>query len=444
MMRNCSLLVFMILSTCVAKAQAPVVLEGAEVINGFYKGPLHNAVVVIAHGKIAGVGKRTQLIIPGDAKTIDVHGKYIIPGLIDAHIHYDSPRDLVQLLAWGITSANCMFESTDQALQMERQTAGDTVHSPQIYATAPIFTTEHGWWWGEGFPNDSTINRFPTTPEEAREQVRKVKAKGMHRIKLMYDTMDWCRDPLKPFAQMKLEVMKALIDEANKQQLVSEIHAPKIKDAREVLEAGGSALAHGILDERFDAPTVVIFQNPMITYIPTFCVFEFLADVEGFMRHALADARFHSALPDDVLKRYSSQEYYTRYRERYPNINFVRSHIGVLRDNVSTLAQNYGTIALGTDMWAFPGIGVHLELEYMVQAGLTPMQAIISATATGGQFLNASANSTMGIIDFEKQADLIILDADPLADIRNTRSINTIIKHGVFFNPKALIEESKR
>ena len=62
-----------------------------------------------------------------------------MPGLIDCHIHYEQPRDLVQLLAWGVTSVNCMFESTDQALAMEKMTANDTIHSPQIYATAPIF-----------------------------------------------------------------------------------------------------------------------------------------------------------------------------------------------------------------------------------------------------------------------------------------------------------------
>ncbi len=474
-MKKISFLICVLLFVSISNAQRPLVIEGATLIDGNIKPPVKNSVIVIQGTKISVVGKKGKVKIPTDAVKIDARGKYIIPGLIDAHIHYDSPRDLIQLLAWGVTSANCMFESTDDALNMQNQTSGDSVHAPQIYATAPIFSTEHGWWWGEGFPNDSSVNRFPSTPAEAKEQIRKVKAKGIQRIKLMYDNMDWCRDPLPPFSQMQQNVMNALIREARAQGMFTEVHAPKLRDAVQAIDAGVSAFAHGILDHELDEFFMQAIEGKKVFYVPTMCLYEFLADVSGFMQHALADERFRSALPDEQRIRYSSPEYYNRYRERYPNITFVKEHLEILRQNMTKIMegeveQEYfeqnitpeqikktekerekeerehpreqTNVALGTDMWAFPGIGAHLELEYMSGTGIQPLEVLSAATRVGAKFLGRE--SVIGTVEAGKQADLLILDSNPLKDIRNTRSIRTIIKHGVVFDHQKLIEESKR
>jgi hypothetical protein len=304
-----------------AHSQQPIALVGATLIDGTERKPIENSVIILHGTTITHVGTKDDVIIPQSAKVIDVSGKYIIPGLIDCHIHYEQPRDLVQLLAWGVTSVNCMFESTDFALEMEKKTADDSIHSPQIYATAPIFTCEGGWWYGEGFPIDSTVNRFPQTPDEAREQVRKVKAKGIKRIKLMYDDMGWCRDPLPRFNKMKKEILEAFLDEAGKQDLCVVVHAPQLKDAMDVFNATPyrvkwhgdfgfpetrfAALAHGVLDDTLSWETAKMTVRPKgIMYVPTFCVFEFLADVEGFMTNALGDERFAGALPEETVRLY--------------------------------------------------------------------------------------------------------------------------------------------
>ncbi len=422
-------------------AQRSYVLEGAMIFDGVQNRILEDRIIVVDGSLITGVGRKNEVIIPPNAKRVNVNGKFIMPGLIDAHAHYESPRDLLQMLAWGVTSVNCMFESTSQALEMERRTVADSSRSPQIYGMAPIFTTKNGWW-DEGFPADSAINRFPSTPEEAREQIRKVKATGIKRVKLMYDSMRWCRDSLPPLKKMDPEVMKALLDEAKKQKLFTGVHAPVFNDAREALDAGASSFAHGIIDEYLDPTFVDKMQYLNIFYTPTFCLYEFLADVDGFMKHALSDKRFRSALPSATLKRYSGKEYFDQYRKRYPNVEFVKSHLSVLRNNVSTLLSNYSPFAMGTDMWALPGIGAHLELEYLVKAGMNTHQALACATYGGSDFLGASKK--IGTIETGKQADLLILDANPLEDIRNTRSIRTIIKHGKMFDHQQLIKESKR
>ncbi len=349
-----------------------------------------------------------------------------------------------------------MFESTDQALQLEKETSGDSVHSPQFYGTAPIFTATNGWWYGPDFPIDSTINRFPATPEEAREQVIRAREKKIDKIKVMYDDMSWCRNPLAPLTRMDGQILNAIMAEAARRNMVTEVHAPLLKDAMDVLNAacpllpkGGPiifpmdcfAFAHGIVDEEVDSAFASAMQDKHGWYIPTFCVFEFLADVKGFMDHALTDERFRSALPAKLLEEYTSEEYYKRYRERYPNVEFVHSHLKVLRHNLMALHKRGVRVAMGTDMWAFPGIGAHLELEYIVESGMTPMEALRSATQRGIEFLGGAP---IGTIESNNRADLLILDKNPLTDIRNTRTIRTVIKHGVVFDHAALVEESKR
>ena len=463
-----------------ARAQNPIVLVGATLIDGSGGPPVPNSAVMIEGSKITHVGLSESMIIngqlarkirtpqgmidiPESAGVYDVSGKTLMPGLIDAHIHYDGvKRDLVQMLAWGVTSVNCMVEETDRARALEKETAPDTVASPQFYATAPIFTAKHGWWWGKDFPDDSSLNRFPSTPAEARAQVRRAKAKGIKRIKLMYDDMRWCRDTLAPLVRMNKNVMAALLDEAGRDGLVAEVHAPQMKDAREVLasgfskkrktaaqdtsahieEIGSFGFAHGILDDTLSDGFVKSMLSKHAFYIPTFCVFEFLANTPKFIGLATGDSRLQAALPESVYYKYNSQAYFDHYRKTYPNTAFVNSHLPILRRNAKVLLAHHVPVVLGTDMWAIPGYGVHLELEYMVQAGFTPMEAIVSATKMGARFLGRE--STLGTIEAGKQADILILNAIPTQYVPNTRSVWKIIKQGMMYDHQELIDESRK
>jgi imidazolonepropionase-like amidohydrolase len=420
-----------------APAQKKFILQGGTLINGVIERPLKDHLVVVEGGRITGVGRKNRLIIPQDAEVIDVTGKFIMPGLVDAHVHEDSKADWPRYLAWGVTSVNCMYENSDTALERESWSQRDSVRAPRIFAAAPVFTTKGGWWEGDAFPVDPAVDRFPATPDEARAAVRALNAKGIRRIKLMVDDMGWCRDPLPRLRKMDPAVMNALLDEAKKLRMLAEVHSPMLADATAAIAAGAPVLVHGIVDERVDAPLVEAILSGDGFYIPTFSLYRFLAGPGAFMAQAFSDPRFRSSLSAETVDSLTGPEYAARYRERYPNGDYVKSRLTVLDDNFSSLLGNYAQVAMGTDMWALPGIGAHLELESMVKAGMTPMQALTSATFLSAKAVRIFAKT--GTIEPGKDADLLILDADPLTDIRNTRSISMVVRMGRIYRPAELI-----
>ena len=425
-----------------AVAQRHFVLEGATLINGIFDRPLRDHVVVVDGGRITGVGRKNKVIIPQGAAVIDVRGKFIIPGLIDAHVHEESVADWPRYLAWGITSVNCIYENSDTAIEREAWSQSDTLPSPRIYATAPVFTMKKGWWEGDGFPPDSGVNRFPETPDEARAAVRALHAKGISRISLMVDDMGWCRDPLPRLVKMDAAVMSALLAEAKKLRLIAGVHASNLADASAAVSAGATALVHGVLDERLDAPFIESLLAGDVFTMPTFSLYHFLAGADSFIAQTLTDSAFRTSLPAETIAKLTSPEYAAGYRDRYPNQGFVASHLKTLDENTAAIVSNYAQLALGTDMWALPGIGAHLDLEYMVKAGLTPMQALTAATFLPAKFLRILPKT--GTIEPGKDADLLVLDADPLADIRNTRAVGMVIKKGKIFRPGSLLGTAER
>jgi len=438
-MKICRLIVFLttgaILATPPASSQGRYVLKGATLINGVFDRPLKDHLVVVSGSRITGVGREKKVIVPAGAEEIDLTGKFIMPGLIDAHVHEESMDDWATYLDWGVTAVNCMYENSDTALARETWSAPGSVRSPRIYPTATIFTARGGWWEGDGFPEDPGVNRFPEDPDEARGAVERLRARGIRRIKLMMDDMRWCRDPLPPKIPMDSSVARALLAEAARLGMTSEVHAPEKRMASMAIDGGASALVHGVLDDWLTAGEIESMLARQMFYVPTFCLYYFLADVDSFMAHAMADERFRSSLPRETVERLTGPEYSARYRSRYPNGDFVQSHLTTLRANALSIAGNYGQIAMGTDMWALPGIGAHLELEYMVKAGLTPMQALTAATFLSAKFLGVLDRT--GTVEAGKDADLIVLDGDPTADITNTRSVYMVIKRGKIYRPAA-------
>ena len=407
----------------------PLVITGATLIDGTGAPPVPDSWILIQDGKFTEVSTaqrwRGMMTLARNVKVMDGSGKWILPGFVDAHVHVDSRGDAKRMIRWGVTAARWMAEDVEKS-RKRALSSRSSLESPDLFPASPIFTAPGGWWSSQG--PDRRLNRFPTTPEEARESVRAAKRLGSAEIKIMDDDMGWCRDPLARLPQIRPDVLAALIAEAGELGLRVAVHAPQLKDAREAARLGATVLAHGILDEPIDAETAALLQARRIFFVPTLDIYDFLADPRAFVERALGDSRIRESLSKQTLALYRSDAYFDTYRKRYPNSKFVADHLRTAYENVGRVRSAGGEVALGTDMWAFPGAGLHLELEDFVGAGFDPVGAIRAATLASAKSLGVDGER--GSIESGKRADFVLLENDPLRDIRNTRSIEKVYKGG--------------
>jgi len=405
-----------------------IAFRGATLIDGTGAPARENSLIVVTDGRIVSIGAATPkalAALPPGAKVVAAEGKWIVPGLIDAHVHAESDDDLKTMLSWGVTSVRLMAEdvAASQKTAADARTRSDV---PDVSPAAPIFTTKGGWW-DQGEPPDANLDRFPATAEAARASVRKAKALGSAEIKIMLDDMAWCRSPKPALAKVPTAVLDALIGEARAQGMRATVHAPNLEDAKAAIAAGATALAHSVIDPLDDATIAAMKARPVF-YLTTLDIFEFLADTRDFVERVLSDPMALRRLPSDVATRYRAVDYAETYRERYPNYEFIRRRLPVLADNVRRLRAAGVPVALGTDMWAFAGLGVSIEMDCLARAGVPPLEVIRAASQTAARSLGLDADR--GTLQTGKRADLLILTADPLRDVKNVRAIDAIYKNG--------------
>jgi imidazolonepropionase-like amidohydrolase len=337
------------------------------------------------------------------------------------------------MLNWGITSVRLMEEDVAKAVDLSARSATRS-DVPHVFAAAPIFTTRGGWW-DQGQPSDRNLNRFPATPDEARAAVRKAKALGTREIKVMLDDMAWCRAPKPALPRMPLPVLNALVGEAHELGLRAIVHAPNLDDAKAALAAGATGLAHGVLDP-LDRDTLALLGRGKVSYVPTMDIFEFLAEPRRDLDFVLGPpgSDVERWLEPATVQRLRSREYSDHYREGYPNLAYGEQHLPSLRENLRRLRSAGAPIAMGTDMWAYPGLAASVEMDLYVRAGLTPMEAIRTGTKGSADSIGLTDRGTLEIA---KRADLLVLDADPLQDVRNVRRIAEIWKAGERVGPRS-------
>ena len=380
---------------------------------------------IVSAGPASPAALKALAALPAGAEVVAAEGRWILPGLIDAHVHAESDGDLQTMLAWGVTSVRLMAEDVAASQRLAR-VSGDRDDIPEVFPAAPIFTTRGGWW-DEGHPADPSLDRFPATPDAARASVRRARALGAVEIKLMLDDMAWCRAPKPPLAKVRPDVVAALIGEARELGLRAIVHAPNLADAKAAVEAGATGLAHGVLDP-IDEEMLAVMRSRPVFYVPTMDIFEFLADAGRFVGGVISDPWAERSLSPKALAEFRSDAYSAMYRERFPNFDSVQSRLPVLRENLRRLHAAGVPVALGTDMWAFPGLGVSIEADLFVKAGLTPLEAIRAATQTAARSLAIDADR--GTLEPGKRADILVLSADPVQDPKNLRRIDAVYKRG--------------
>ncbi len=406
-------------------------------IDGTGHAPVDHASVVIQGGKITQVVTGRAAAKPEGAQVLNLSGKTVIPGLINGHGHLglvagtsvsssnytglNIMRELVQYEDYGVTTVLSLGMNKDliYKLRSEQEKGNEP--------GATILTAGRGIGVPDGMPpvkvGPDQLYR-PATPEQARAAVRETATHSPDLIKI------WVDDSMGKLPKMSPSVYTAVIDEAHRLNLRVAAHVFYLDDAKRLLQAGVDVLAHSVRNAELDADTVSSLKSKQVYYIPTLQLeesFYLYADRQDWMNAPF----FKNALSGALEKELDSPSYKSKV-EKDPATQAHHKAMQVAMANLKKVHDATAPIGFGTDSGAnpyrIPGWAEHRELQLLVQAGLTPVEAIQCATQVNAKMLHLDEKT--GTIQAGKQADLLVLNADPSSDIANTEKIAMVFHNG--------------
>jgi imidazolonepropionase-like amidohydrolase len=432
--------VFIALAGVPARVQPPdvKVITGATLINPAAAIPIANATIVIAGPRIAQAGPAASVKAPAGAEVIDATGKFVTPGLADMHNHLDDGGlsrqqnrvgNLGRLLAVGVTTVFNPSVSEGDFSKLKAATAPDSSPYARFFGTGPGITAE-----GDQL---GALSPKPKTAAEAQAVVQRLKALNVDAIKVMRDDLTW--SSTRRMEPMSFEVLQAILDEAHRQGLKVYAHAPQLQRAKEALRAGVDGLLHGIIDETVDDEFLGLMKKNNASYVPTLAMFEDVADVAASARRQGAYWDQLGLQPAGVYQFFASAQGVQIFQTQLNNTSFAKERLPVLRANVKRVFDAGVPVVMGSDtgfFGVFLGAASQVEMELMVEAGLTPPQAIDAATINAARMIGREKEQ--GSLEAGKAADFLILDVNPREDIRSLRRIHRVVKGGVVYDPARL------
>src|SRR5437660_3155428 len=448
-----SFVLLCLLVASILAAQQPggiVVILGATLINGTGSSSIRNSAIVIDGGRIRDIGPRTEVRVPGKAQTVDAIGQWVIPGLIDAHVPFSQSGDIytrpdvVDLRKWrsyekemewikerlpytferylvcGVTGVvDCggpmwNFEMRDIAAHSRK--------APRVVVAGPLIST----FLPPTTATDDPDIVKPDSPAQARDLVRRQLDRKPDLVKLW-----WVRRPGDHLDQ-QVAIMSAAIDESKSRGVRVAVHATELETAKAALRAGADILVHSVTDRLVDSEFISLVTKRDIPYITTL-------GVEDGYRMVLNQ----QVALTDIEQKLGDPEVIATWSE-LAKIPEAEIPGGVPRipaapkqpvafDNLMLLESAGVRVVAGTDagnIGTLHGPALHHEMELMAAAGLRPMDIIVSATKNASAVMGLQ--NDVGTLQKGKFADLVILDADPLVDIKNTRKIFKVMKAGEF------------
>lgn len=379
------------------RAQAqPTAFEGARLIVGDGGAPIEGATIVVEGGKIVAAGRSADVRVPAGAQRVSLAGKTVMPMLVDTHVHLSPTReallrDLKQRAWWGVGAAMSMGTDVYALLDIRSQTIPDA---------ARFLSAGRGITMPE--PGRITVPHWINTDAEGRKAVEELAGHKVDMVKIWVDNRGG------QFKKLTPDIYDAIIEEAHRRGLRVTAHIFDMEDAKGLMKAGVDAFAHGVRDRDMDEETLALFKaRPALVLTPNLPDRGVKVDL-SWLRPGLSEAEY-AKLEAANTDRPREQEMF-----------------GIQARNLAKLNSAGVRIAMGTDgnrPW-----GPHVEMEDMVVAGMTPMQVIVASTKTSAELLRLA---DIGTIAVGKSADLLVLDANPLDDIRNTRRIAAVYLRGV-------------
>ena len=419
-----------------------IVLEGGTLIDGSGGSPLPGVTILIEGNRIREIARQGELTPPSGARVISATGKYIIPGLIDSHVHYRYPWLHRLYLANGVTTVRDMGGQVERVLTLRQELTVGNILGPRMVVSGVDI-------------NPRSVKAMGAV--SAQEMARKLVEAGVDGIKIKgYTTRD----------------LEEIVEVAHANGLLVYGHTGPKVDGRGpgallAIEAGldGIEHAYSILEDSMGQPVDVpsdfdpsirdhLFRfwygrmhrnfdtdkaETLIQLMVASNVY-FAPTLVNFNRNArtLADLEANPLLryiPEgepDTLASYGEEE------RRQWSSTMVR-----MKEVTRRFQQAGGLLIAGTDSATaaiLPGWSLHWEMELFVEAGISPMEALQAATLNNARVLHM--DQELGTVQAGKYADLVILDDDPLEDIRNTQKIHRVIKDGIVLDPQDLLEKN--
>jgi len=414
--------------TLAAQESKPLAITHAVLIDGNGGPPVENATIVIRDGKIVAAGPAAGIVLPQDAQIIDAAGKTMMPGLADMHVHLIGGWDgistdilgyrqfLNALLYAGVTTVLDAGNVQPFILQLRQEIARGRLLGPRIYCVGPLVDSADPIW--------PAISTSVCSVDQIPRIVEQLKKDGV--------------DILKAYADLSDSQISGLAREGQKQSLRVLCDPGRRNGSMDVLRTGIAALAH--------LPTIPLGDEAvsLMKAKPIHCL-STLAVYESFGRRRIIDPEFY-AIPlyrdtappwfVDDLKKEAAR---ALSEDEQKGVQSVGSRLKEAETNALKLMRAGILVTAGTDA-PYPGDplgeGIHRELELLVEAGFTPLEAITAATKNAALFMNAGAE--WGTLEPGKTADLLILSGRPDRSIGDTRKIEAVIKAGKVIDRKKL------
>jgi imidazolonepropionase-like amidohydrolase len=421
-----------------------VALVGATLFDGSGGPVLSNSVVVVRRGRIESVGTSTGFELPPKTRQVDVAGRWIIPGLIDAHAHVE-PWALPRYLAWGVTTVRDVHGTLDSVLRLRDRVNLGAVTGPRIYSAGAMI---------DGLPTTYPDAIGANSPRDARKGVDRLVNAGADLIKvytrvdptLLHAVLDEARTfNLRVAGHLGMtDAVTAAKEGITSIEHLSGVPEASMSDASSLYAAhyrgffpGWTAFERSWagLDSAALARVAKVLADRRVTLVPTLVLHEtfsrlddpaVLADTTLRAVPELQQARWNVA---DMIRRAGwTEQDYPAFRAGRPKQDlFLR-----------LFAAAGGRIATGTDasnQLLVPGYSEHRELELLVHAGFTPRDALLAATRNGALLLGVDS---LGLIAPGKAADLLILTGDPLEDIHHTLAIDRVMSRGALLSADSI------
>ncbi len=441
----------------IASAQTnDAIYEGARLIVGDASAPIESGAFVVRNGRITAIGRKGSIKAPVGVARVDLTGKTVMPAMNNIHVHigYEgyvswsvenhTPENVLDHLEreafYGVGTALSMGEQpTDFAIQFQQdQLAGKFPPAARFFFAAGLAPPGGG-------PDSLLIQGTGplhavyevSTPQEAATAVRKIAAKKVKVVKFWVDNRDNARGSRK---KMPPEVYTALIEEAHKHGMLVHAHATNLQDQKGVVKAGVDVLVHTLMAEKVDDEFLAILRAKQPYWTPVMGLgdrSELCDGDKGFIEQSLPDSVIADIkagktwLPSPPCAAPESAQF-TRREEN-------------LRYNFPKYIAAGARIVLGTDAGVSAkysyGFAEHHEIGMYVRLGLTPGEAIVASTSRPTEVLRIKDT---GLLAKGKRADFIVLNANPLDNIRNTREIDSVYLDGVKIDRESLQAKFKQ